>query len=191
MFYNVCFISFKLSNVPSYIFIGVYIPPEDSPYADPACFARLNTLLMENLRKGVIPFIGGDFNSRIGNMEDLRNNWTYFPNCDTTVNNYGKTYFIDLCRTCKINPVNNLKYKGKYLKGDFTYIKGRKASQINLLTNNDGLSNIQDFKIISNDWHLSDHRPISVNLDLPNITNIQDIYTRAKDLNAKHFLQIK
>ena len=37
--YDECFISFMLSNSPEYVFIGVYLPPQDSVYADTSAFA--------------------------------------------------------------------------------------------------------------------------------------------------------
>lgn len=175
-----------LSNSPKYIFIGVYLPPEDSVYADPAAFARLCELLLKCREKGLTPFLGGDFNSRLGELNNLPCRWTYLPNCDTTQNNYGKTYFVDMCTTCKICPINNIVYKRKEFKSDFTYIKHNKKSHIDfILTNKDGLNNVTNFNIISNDWHLSDHRPVTCELNLPRTTNANNIFLRALELNVE------
>ena len=184
--YEECFVSFMLSNVPKYMFIGVYIPPEDSVYADPGAFARLSELLLECRKNGFTPFLGGDFNSRIGNMNDIPGRWNYLPNCDSFVNNYGRTYFTDMCSMCKMHPINDIIYKGKQYPSDFTYIKNSKKSHIDfILTNKDGLKSVTDFKVISNDWHLSDHRPVTVILSLTHTTNPNHIYLRALDLNTE------
>ena len=183
--YDECFISFMLSNSTNYMFIDVYIPPEDSVYADPTAFARLCELLLKCKEKGLTPFIGGDFNSRLGDQNDLPCRWKYLPNCDTTLNNYGKTYFVDMCTACKIHPINNIIYKGNKYKSDFTYIKHNKKSHIDfILTDKDGLHNVTDFNVLTNDWHLSDHRPVTCTLDIPRTTNANNIFLRALELNT-------
>ena len=184
--YDECFVSFMLSNSPKHIFIGVYLPPEDSVYADPTAFARLCDLLLKCRDKGLTPFLGGDFNSRLGELNNLPCRWKYLPNCDTNQNNYGKTYFVDMCTTCKICPINNIVYKRKEFKSDFTYIKHNKKSHIDfILTNKDGLNNVTQFSIINNDWHLSDHRPVTCELNLPRTTNANNILLRALELNVE------
>ena len=132
-----------LSNSPEYIYIGVYLPPQDSVYADSSAFARLCELFLECKKNGLTPFLGGDFNSRVGDLNSLPCRWKYLPNCDTTQNDYGKTNFVDMCSMCKIYPINNIVYKQKEYKSDFTYIKQNKKSHIDfILTNKDGLNDI-------------------------------------------------
>ena len=54
-----------------------------------------------------------------------------------------------------------------------------------ILTNKNGLDNIIEFEIICDDWHLSDHRPVAVHLQLPHNINMYNLYSRAKDLNEE------
>ena len=88
-----------------------------------------------------------------------------------------------MCATCKVHPINDLTYKGKQFQSDFTYIKRDKKSHIDfILTNKTGLNNVLEF---SDDWHLSDHRPVALTLRLPHSLNVNNLYSRALDLNAE------
>ena len=74
----------------------------------------------------------------------------------------------------------------KQYSSDFTYIKNSKKSHIDfILTSKDGLKSVSDFKVVSNDWHLSDHRPVTVTLSLTQTTNANHIYLRALDMNTE------
>ena len=182
--YDECFISFQLKCSPMYIFIGVYIPPEGSVYEDTDAFARLCVLLMDSRKKNLTPFIGGDFNCRPGNLNELPLGWTYSNNCDSKTNSYGTTYFYDLCMSCAIMPINHLRYKEKIFMGGFTYTKSDKKSQIDfILTTSNGRENVQELLLIDDDWHLSDHRPLQLNLAFSKQTDIRRTLVRAVDLN--------
>ena len=68
--------------------------------------------------------------------------------------------------------------------GNFTYIKGEKKSQIDyVLTDENGRNNVDQFQIIENNWHLSDHRPIQLSLLITRDVNIHNLLIRAIDLN--------
>ena len=182
--YDECFITFKLKESPSFLFIGVYIPPEGSRYEDIGAFARLSILLKDCQKKKITPFIGGDFNSRPGNLKDLPLQWNYNENSDKNTNSYGETYFHDLCTVGRVMPVNHLIYNGKEFPGNFTYVKSDKRSQIDfVLTSSVGREYVEDYGIIENDWHLSDHRPIMLVLLISKSVNISSILPRAIELN--------
>ena len=53
-----------------------------------------------------------------------------------------------------------------------------------MYTNKGGLNYITDFIIHKdNNWHLSDHKPISIDLLVPNIISSSFLYKRSKQLN--------
>ena len=99
--YSDSHISFQLDNTPGYEFFGVYIQPEGARYFDPFMFSSLASAIISSRENGMIPFIGGDFNSRIGDPCSFVNgsSWTYNTNIDATTNKHGRTFFRDLCST--------------------------------------------------------------------------------------------
>ena len=61
----------------------------------------------------------------------------------------------------KIYPVNHLKYKGKIFPSEHTYRKSGKKSHIDfVLTDKIGRNYIDKFKVLNENWHLSDHMPM-------------------------------
>ena len=144
----------------------------------------MSILLKDCQKKKITPFIGGDFNSRPGNLKDLPLQWNYNENSDKNTNSYGETYFHDLCTVGRVMPVNHLIYEGKEFPGNFTYVKSDKRSQIDfVLTSSVGREYIKDYGIIENDWHLSDHRPIMLVISISKSVNINSILPRAIELN--------
>ena len=86
----------------------------------------------------------------------------------------------DICRRNNVYPINHLKYKEKHFEGDFTYLRNGKKSQIDLvLTNNHGRGDVTLFKILKTNWHVSDHRPIQLKIQM-------EILIRAENLNYKY-----
>ena len=69
--YNRSFLAFRFDFGPSYLFGGVYIQPENSKNFEPGMFADLDTLTSRCIEYDYTPFIGGDFNSRLGDLNDL------------------------------------------------------------------------------------------------------------------------
>ena len=187
--HNQAFISFRLDIAPRYLFVGVYIQPEGARHFDTKMFSDLGSLLIDCREKGLIPFIGGDFNSRPGELRQLGNDisWIYADNVDTKSNKHGTTYFRDLCKIGDVKPVNGLKYLGKKMENDFTFLRRNGKSQIDFcLTSTDGRKRIKKFQIVKNDWHLSDHRPINLLVEINVNTNISELIKRAVDLNYVH-----
>ena len=93
-----------------------------------------------------IVFLGGDFNSRPCDLNDLPNDgsWKYVPNIDTS-----KNFFPELCKVGGIMPINHLRLNNKEFSGDFTYIKSNKKSQIDyILTDKNGPKYVKDFNVI-------------------------------------------
>ena len=59
------------------------------------------------------PFIGGDFNDRLGDLNDLLQSWHYNINVDLFSNKHGRTFLSNTSKKNKIFPINHLKYKNK------------------------------------------------------------------------------
>ena len=187
--YNECYVSLRLTICPTFKFFSIYITCEGSTYADPSSFGLLTQQLSECASRKQVPILGGDFNSRVGALDEIQvdgMNWRYEKNCDKGTNLYGRTYFKDLCRTNKILPINHMKYKNKVFTGDFTYIKSNRKSQIDYcLTNNIGRKHITNFSVLPYSWHLSDHRPLELCMKVSAIINCKNLFLRALDLNKE------
>ena len=75
-------------------------------------------------------------------------------------------------------------YNSKEFPGDFTYIKADMKSQIDFaLIDRIGRKLIQEFNIIQENWHLTDHKPIELQLSLNLNIDSSTLYLRAVDLN--------
>ena len=149
-------------------------------------FADVGAMLAECKEKGLIPYIGGDFNSRPGDLNDLDEDstWKYEPNVDISTNKHGRTFFKDICYVGNVKPINALKFCHKEFDNDFTFIRSNGKSQIDFcLTNPAGRRHIRGFKILSDDWHISDHRPIQLKLEIEYGIDTIGLLKRASDLN--------
>ena len=137
---------------------------------------------------GCIPYIGGDLNSRVGNFAMLKSSsWQYVDNVDVKTNKHGRTFFKDLCYACNVMPINGLRYKNLKIDNDFTYVGGNGSSQIDFaLTDIRGRSNINKFEIINSDWHLSDHKPISLEIAVKSDVDLSYLLSRAQNLNTSN-----
>ena len=137
------------------------------------------------LKKGATPFIAGDFNSRIGDINALSQKclkWHYNDNVDNILNQHGKSLY-DVCDVHSILPVNHSKYFDKQFDGCITYCKGGKKSQIDfLLTNNEGRRLISEFNIIQTGWHTSDHLPLVLKVKIPFRMNAAMLLRRSCEL---------
>ena len=164
--FNDSFISFRLDIAPNYVFVGVYIQPEGARNFNVNMFAEVGAMLVDCKDKGLIPYIGRDFNSRPGDLNNLDNDdgkWKYAENVDKNTNGHGRTFFKDLCVVGNVKPINGLKFSQKTFKNDFTFLRSNGRSQIDFcLTNQIGRRNVKYFDMLSNDWHISDHRPIKL-----------------------------
>ena len=68
--YETCYLSFRLDFAPTFIFIGVYIQPENSRYFSTEMFGVLSSLLISANEKNLTPIMGGDMNCRLGNLNE-------------------------------------------------------------------------------------------------------------------------
>ena len=148
---------------------GTYIPPSDSRYFAPTDFSNVANVFVPVEENRVI-LGGGDLNGRVGNVKyQLPTGLSYAPNVDGIENDHGKE-IIKICRTFKAFIVNNLKFKEKIFESTFTYQKGEKKSQNDLiLANMTALQTITDFTVHDVLWNPSDHKPISVTLKLQSL----------------------
>ena len=173
--------------MPSIVFIGCYIQPENSNYFDPDMFSELGSFLITLREKKLIPFMGGDLNCRFGDLNMLFEDKLYTGNVDASSNKHGRTYGRDICTMGGIFPLNHLTHRGNVFEGDFTYFKGEKKSQIDFVfTCNEGLKIVKSFSIIKDNWHLSDHRPVSVEISAARMVNSAFVLRRAKELNYEY-----
>lgn len=178
-------ISFTLSVVKKVFFMGVYIYPPTSPNYKDTDYAEVINEINYWLCKGFHPYVGGDFNSRIGNinMISLKSlNWRYAENSDTVIN-LNMIHFSNMCEVLKILPLNHCKYSHKEFDGGYTYFKADKKSQIDyVMTNNAGRKNVTDFKLITYGWHFSDHLPVDLTVRIKYHIDPLAIYIRSKAL---------
>ena len=184
--YETCYLSFRLDFVPKYIFIGAYIQPSSSRYFNPDMFGILGSLIMSSREKSLIPILGGDINCRFGDLNQAfhEQKMCYVENADTSSNSHGLTYGVDMCNSSKIFPINHLKLGNVTFAGDFTYYKANKRSQIDFVfTDYAGLKSIIEFAIPNENWHLSDHRPVCVEIQAKEGIDCSSLLRRAKDLN--------
>ena len=185
--FNEAYISFRLTIFPNYVFIGVYVQPEGARHFKVNMFADVGALLAECHDKGFTPYIGGDFNSRPGDLHLINsdNTWKYESNADRNTNKHGKTFFRDICCAGNVKPINGMKYYGKTFDNNFTFIRSNGKSQIDFcLTNSEGRRNLKNFNILVNDWHISDHRPISLEVEVDSEIDTGWLLKRSFDLNS-------
>ena len=115
--FSTSFISFRMDFIPSLVFIGCYVQPENSKYFNPDLFSDLCSFLLTARDRKLTPIMGGDMNCRYGDMNNLCtvSNVAYEHNVDTSANKHGMTYGADVLTTSGIIPLNHLIHKGKSL----------------------------------------------------------------------------
>ena len=149
---------------------GCYIVPRDSPYADEGDFAKISNVFSPRNCDTVI-IGGGDVNSRVGDMKvRLPAQCSYRKNVDEVTNEYGKL-LTSVCQTSKCFILNNMNIGSVSLGGDYTFRKGSRKSQNDLiLSNKSGLSVVQNLTVHNTIWNPSDHTPVSIDVEL-DVTN--------------------
>ena len=192
-----CTISFNLNIFPKICFMGVYVYPIDSINYDAKDFGIVTEEICVWTSQGYTPYIGGDFNSRLGNINDISMKslgWRYEENVDT-FKGQNCSKFSDMCVLSQILPLNHCRYYQKCFEGHWTYFKGNKKSQIDfILTDKNGRKYITSFEIVKVGWHISDHLPIDMKIKIAQDINIMEVLIRAKSLmdefsyshNSKH-----
>ena len=183
--YNECFIMFRLDFAPSRMFGGVYMYHERSVYYEDRMFADVDKMLSKCNEMGIIPFIGGDFNARVGDLNSFTGYaWKYEENCDVISNSHGRTMMKDICRRNKMYPINHLIYRKKVFAGDFTFIRDNNKSQIDfVITSSHGRNEVISFEVLKTNWHMSDHRPITIQIKTYSEIRSDILLMRATNLN--------
>ena len=183
--FSKCSLSFSLSEIPGFAFMVVYVYPLDSINFNLEDFGILSEEVEYWNMKGFVIYFGGDFNSRMGNMNIISTKslkWNYAPNVDTVINHHGRQ-LASICELNKVMPLNHCQYYNTIFDGRYTYYKAGNNSQIDfVLTNKNGRKYVTNFKIIDTMWHLSDHLPLSLHLCLPLELNSDVLLIRAMEL---------
>ena len=165
--------------------MGVYVYPPSSPNHNDTDFAIVVNEIDHWMSKGYTPYIGGDFNSRIGNIGEISARslkWKFEENIDKGGNG-NKSNFRDMCEVMNILPLNHCIYNKKKIAGGFTYFKGGKKSQIDfIVTNNAGRRKIDEFSLVTEGWHFSDHIPLDLKVHLSYDISALSLLLRSKSL---------
>ena len=149
-------------------------------------FGVLGSLIISSREKSLIPILGGDINCRFGDLNQAfhEQKMCYSGNVDINTNSNGLIYGVDMCNSSLIFPINHLKIGNTTFPGDYTYQKAEKKSQIDFVfTDCAGLKCIIDFIIPNENWHLSDHRPVCLEIKANESIDCSLLLRRAKDLN--------
>ena len=179
------------------IVFSTYVAPADSPYYDPLDFSNVANAFVP-ARESII-FGGGDLNGRVGDIPRLSPpvNGCYHTNCDGHVNEHGRE-IMNICDSFGCYVVNNLNMGGKTFDGNFTFRKGSRCAQNDVvLANQVALSFIKQFTIHREGWNPSDHYPISVECTLTftkkssGLSAAKDILTERISTNISRAKKIK
>ena len=169
------------------VIFGSYLPPSDSPYHNITDIGNIANMFVPKDHNRIVCG-GGDLNSRVGDVK-LRSqsqDLEYLPNVDKVVNDNGKE-LTKVCQSFHGFIVNNLKFKEKSFHGAFTFKKGDRKSQNDLILGNMvAIEALQEFRIHDILWNPSDHTPISVTLKLC-MSNADYTKTASADLLTERF----
>ena len=163
-----------------------YIVPVDSPFADISEFSKVANMFCPKNKCTVIG--GGDLNARVGDIaQKLPTNCSYRKNVDREVNEHGKT-LQEICKSYKCYILNNMDIGSITMDGNFTFHKGVRKSQNDLvLTNKAGLESVRSLCINEVGWNPSDHAPLSVMVEL-DVTDDKIAVEASLDILSDHSL---
>ena len=156
-----------------------YIVPVDSQFSEVSEFSKVaNMFSPKDSEKLIIGGGGGGgggggLNARVGNIsQKLPANCSYRKNIDNVINDHGKI-LRDICSSFNCYVLNNMNIGDLILDGHFTFQKGDRKSQNDLvLTNKTGLSAVKNVQIHRIGWNPSDHTPVSVDVEF-DVTNVK------------------
>ena len=156
--------------LPDVSFGGVYIAPTSSPYYSESDIAVIQSKCKtRNTNKNIV---GGDYNSKLGS--DIHRLVGERPLCSYIINHEvpkksDKSGLIlsDVCVDVDILPLNNLKFKDKHFRGDYSYREGKRwLSEVDMcLVSRTVLPAVSHFNIDQNPHFPSDHAPVNVIFD--------------------------
>ena len=122
-------IAFTLSCFQHVYFIAVDMYPVYSRNYSLNDFGILSEEIAYWKEKGFTPFLGGDLNARLGDLNKFAENsslkWKYSENADATSNSHG-SLLQDLCEHNDILSINHCRYYNKSFDGKSTFYKGGK-----------------------------------------------------------------
>ena len=120
--FSKCTSSFALSILPGFCFMLAYIYPLDSINYDLNDFGILSEEISFWLDHGFVPYMGRDYNSRLGDLNLIPQHmtkWRYALNVDEVLNSHGRL-LSDVCELHNILPLNHCCYYDKTWDGKFT-----------------------------------------------------------------------
>ena len=170
---------------------GSYIPPVDSLYYSEEYYHTIPCFLSP-VNNDCVFIGGGDMNSRVGNMQAPQGIGASFrTNPDTFLNSHGRL-LKRICKNTNSLVLNNLNFDKKKFDGDFTFEKGGNKSQNDFCcTNISGLQRVNSFDIHNLSFNFSDHKPISVTVEIPILSGVSssivadDILSNSWDVSPK------
>ena len=93
--FNKCSLAFSLSHIPQFSFMCVYVYPVDSMNFSMEDFGILSSEISHWLDMNVTPYIGGDMNARMGDLDGISLKtlkWRYEQNVDCTITEHGRIF---------------------------------------------------------------------------------------------------
>ena len=154
----------ELSCCPGMKLGGVYIPPVDSPYHDPALLGALEGQVTDCDRAIVM----GDFNARVGcpPSRNINGKRCEYNGVKDLTSNYMGRVIANMCEEKEMVVANHLKYDGKQLGGNLSFRRGdRWISEIDLcLVKYSSLNVLKDL-CIRQEIMCSDHAPLTVTIN--------------------------
>ena len=139
---------------------GNYIPPADSIYFKDEMFTLIVNQFLP-LKQNLVVLGAGDINCRIVNaVRKPSPDSNYRDNPDKEINSHDK-FLVEISKSFKCFPLNNLTYKDKVFDGKYTFHKGNKKSQNDIiLGNHTALDNVEKFIIHEISFNPSDDFPV-------------------------------
>ena len=154
----------ELSCYPNTNFGGIYVPPEDSPYYDPAIMANICAAISDKEQAIVV----GDFNARVGKprmMNERGEEYEYIGIIDNTQNAPGRS-LLNICKEKSLVVANHLKYQTNIFGGNLTFKKGNKwISEIDQCIIHTKMLPALVKVEVRQDFIGSDHAPICASLN--------------------------
>ena len=143
------------------VLVAIYIPPSTSPFFKDDSFESLKAILQYFLSHKTV-YVLGDLNSRIGDLDNNVENRQYKPNPDPTINAHGRQLRNLLTELPSLTLLNGLVYPNKSFDSNYTFSRGKTASQIDIcLTNN--INDTTNLKILKKTT-ISDHNPVTISI---------------------------
>ena len=190
---------FRIQNIPRVLFGGVYIPPSNSDFFDPSSVAAIQARQQNNPDDLLVCL--GDINTRFGDsLQSLVSDdvgMSYRP-VDMQSNPRGKD-FIQLCRDCKMLPVNNLEITNgnggttRFFETGLTFRKRERwISEVDFcLVARKLIPTVVSASVNQSYSFPSDHAPVSVVFEFPtNIPTPAAIQERAQAFGRAEPAQI-